>query len=151
MGPGRNPQYTRAHSGGEAVGCLQNHVDQHFTHGCGASSCQIHAQRAQTQPPEPAVELFSRATCMASFLPVAQTVLKIVEIRTKRDSVNPELQPRAVVEYLDRLDGVCVAKTMTYEEKSQRRAAESCSLRGLKEALSIPSEGALLQRPQILQ
>ena len=86
---------------------------------------------------------------MASFLPAAQTVLKIVEIRTKRDSVNPELH--AVVEYLDRLDGVCVAKTMTYEEKSQRRAAESCSLRGLKEALSIPSEGALLQRPQILQ
>ena len=53
-----------------------------------------------------------------------------------------------MVEYLDKLKDVCVAKTMTCEEKSQRRAAE---IAGLKEALSILSESALLQRPQILQ
>ena len=37
---------------------------------------------------------------------------------------------------------------MTYEEKSQRRAAE---IAGLKEALSTLSESASLQRSQILQ
>ena len=53
-----------------------------------------------------------------------------------------------MVEYLDKLKDVCVSKTMTYEEKSQRRAAE---IAGLREALSILSESALLQRHQILQ
>ena len=43
------------------------------------------------------------------------------ELTSDRDSANPELP--AVVEYLDKHDDVCVAKTMTYEEKSQRRAA----------------------------
>ena len=55
-----------------------------------------------------------------------------------------------MVEYLDELDHVCVAKTMTYEEKSQRRAAE-LSENELKETLSILSDSALLQRRQIQQ
>ena len=55
-----------------------------------------------------------------------------------------------MVEYPDELDDVCVAKTMTYEEKSQRRAAE-LSGSELKETLSILSESALLQWRQIQQ
>ena len=68
------------------------------------------------------------------------------ELTSDRDSANAELS--AVVEYLAKLNDMCVAKAMTYEEKSQRRAAE---IAGLKEALSILSESALLQRPQTLQ
>ena len=61
-----------------------------------------------------------------------------------RDPENPELPD--VVECLDKLDEVCVAKTMTYEEESQRRAAEQ-SGNELKEALFTLSEGALLPDP----
>ena len=68
------------------------------------------------------------------------------DLTSDRDPANAELS--AVVEYLDKLKDVCVAKTMTYEEKSQRRAPE---IAGFREALSILSESALLQRPQILQ
>ena len=63
-----------------------------------------------------------------------------------RDSANAESP--AVVEYLDKLDDVCVAKTMMYEDKSQRCAAQ---IAGLKGDLLPPSEGALMQRRQIQQ
>ena len=49
------------------------------------------------------------------------------ELTSDRDPENAELPD--VVGYLDKLDDVCVAKTMTYEEKSKRRATESCRLR----------------------
>ena len=64
-----------------------------------------------------------------------------------RNSANPELPD--VVEYLDKLDEVCVAKTITYEEQSQRRAAEP-SENELEEVLFTLSEAALLQWRQIL-
>ena len=70
------------------------------------------------------------------------------ELTSDKDHVNAELS--AVVEYLDELDDVCVAKTRTYEEKSQRRAAE-LSENELKETLSILSESSLLRRRQIQQ
>ena len=60
--------------------------------------------------------------------------------------MNAELS--AMVEYLAKLDDMCVAKVMTYDEKSQRRAAD---VAGLKEALSILSESTLLQWTQTLQ
>ena len=56
-----------------------------------------------------------------------------------RDSGSAELS--AVVEYLAKLNDMCIAKVVTYGEKSQRRAAE---IAGLKKALSILSESALL-------
>ena len=59
------------------------------------------------------------------------------------DPVNAELS--VVVEYLDKFNDMCVAKVMPGEEKSQRRAAEPCSPREFKEALSILSESALFQ------
>ena len=68
------------------------------------------------------------------------------ELTSDRNPANAELS--AVVGYLDKFKDVFVAKTMTYEEKPQRRAAEIVRLR---EALSILSESALLQRSQILQ
>ena len=70
----------------------------------------------------------------------------VCELTSDTDSANAELS--AVVEYLDMLKDVCVAKTMTCEEKSQRRAAQ---IAGFREALFILSESVLLQRPQILQ
>ena len=68
------------------------------------------------------------------------------ELTSDRDSANAELS--AVVEYLVKLNDMCIAEAMMYEEKSQRRAAE---IAGLKEALSILSESALLQWPQTVQ
>ena len=44
------------------------------------------------------------------------------ELTSDRDTANAELP--AVAEYLDKLNGVCVAKTMTYEEKTHKRAGE---------------------------
>ena len=63
-----------------------------------------------------------------------------------RDSANAELS--AADEYLAELNDMCVAKAMTYEEKSQRHAVE---IAGIKEALFILSESALLQWRQPLQ
>ena len=56
-----------------------------------------------------------------------------------------------MVQYLDKFNDMCFAKVMPGEEKSQRRAAEPCSPRVLKEALSNLSESALLQWIQTLQ
>ena len=117
MGPGRNPQYTRAHSGGEAVGCSQYHV---------TSSSRMVAEPAvpsstgrEPRPSHQNQQWTVQLCNTASFPPAAQTVLKIVEIRknrvqktargtqvklinaSDRNSANPELP--AVVEYLDRL------------------------------------------------
>ena len=52
-----------------------------------------------------------------------------------------------MVQYLDKLNDMCVAKAMRCEEKSQRCAAEPAG-NELKEALSIRSESALLQQPR---
>ena len=68
------------------------------------------------------------------------------ELTSDRDPANAELS--AVAGYLDKLKDARVAKTITYEEKSQRRAAE---IAGLCEVLSTLSESALLQRRQTLQ
>ena len=70
----------------------------------------------------------------------------VCKLTSDMDPANPELS--AVVEYLDKLKDVCVAKTMTYEEKSQRRVAE---IAGVKEALFILSESVLLRWTQTLQ
>merc|ERR1712136_381107 len=67
------------------------------------------------------------------------------ELTSDRDSSNAELS--AVVQYLAKLNDMCVAKAETYEEKVRRRTAE---IAGLKEALSILSESAFLQKAQTL-
>merc|ERR1719305_702705 len=55
----------------------------------------------------------------------------------------------AVLEYRAKLDGKCVKKPETYEERKAKREAE---INGLKEALTIlESEAAFLQRPHRLR
>jgi len=64
----------------------------------------------------------------------------VSEVSTDRQGLQDELD--AVLEYLQKLEGRCVAKPESYEEKKKRREAE---LAGLKEALSIlESEAASL-------
>ena len=82
MGPGRNPQYTRAHSGGEAVGCSQCHV---------TSSSRMVAEPAvpsstgrEPRPSHQNQQWTVQLCNTASFPPAAQTVLKTVEIRKDR-------------------------------------------------------------------
>merc|ERR1712176_387848 len=66
----------------------------------------------------------------------------ISELSSDKETATTEMS--AVVEYHDRLEGRCIAKPETYEQRKQRREAE---LAGLKEALSIlESEVALTQR-----
>ena len=82
MGPGRNPQYTRAHSGGEAVGCSQYHVttSSRMVAEPAVPSSTGREPRPSHQNQQWAVQLCNTA----SFLPAAQTVQKIVEIRKNR-------------------------------------------------------------------
>ena len=82
VGPGRNPQYTCAHSGGEAVGCSQCHV---------TSSSRMVAEpavpRSTGREPRPSHQnqQWTVQLCnTASFPPAAQAVLKTVEIRKNR-------------------------------------------------------------------
>merc|ERR1712050_227661 len=64
------------------------------------------------------------------------------ELSSDRTGVNAELD--AVMDYLTRIEGECIAKAETYAARAERRAAE---IAGLKEALSIlESETALVQR-----
>jgi len=65
----------------------------------------------------------------------------VAEHSSDREGVQAELD--AVVEYLKKLDDMCIAKPDTYEERKRRREAE---LAGLKEALTIlEGEAVLLQ------
>merc|ERR1712238_229347 len=64
------------------------------------------------------------------------------ELSSDRTGVNAELD--AVMDYLSRIEGECIAKAETYAARKERRVAE---IAGLKEALSIlESETALVQR-----
>lgn len=64
------------------------------------------------------------------------------ELSSDRETVQAELD--AVLEYLKRLEGRCIAKAESYAERKKRFETE---LAGLKEALQIlESETALLQR-----
>jgi len=66
----------------------------------------------------------------------------VVEATNDRATTQAELD--AVEEYLRKLEGMCVAKPETYEERAARRAAE---IEGLKRALKILDGSAvLLQR-----
>merc|ERR1712216_889047 len=65
----------------------------------------------------------------------------ITELSSDRETSNTERG--AVMEYLDQLKERCVAKPETYESRKERRQAE---IAGLKEALSILSAEALVQR-----
>lgn len=66
----------------------------------------------------------------------------VTEHTTDRDGAQSELD--AVLEYLKKLDDMCVAKAETYSERAGRRKAE---IDGLREALSIlDSETAFVQR-----
>jgi len=68
------------------------------------------------------------------------------ELSSDRDSANAELS--AVVQYLAKLGDMCIVKAETYAEKARRRTAE---IAGLREALSILSEGAFIQTPSALR
>merc|ERR1740121_493858 len=64
------------------------------------------------------------------------------ELSSDRTGVNAELD--AVMDYLSRIEGECIAKAETYGARKERREAE---IAGLKEALTIlESETALVQR-----
>jgi len=64
------------------------------------------------------------------------------ELSSDRTGVNAELD--AVMDYLSRIEGECIAKAETYAARKERREAE---IAGLKEALTIlESETALVQR-----
>merc|ERR1719373_1038666 len=64
-----------------------------------------------------------------------------------RSSVQSELD--AILEYLGKIEGECVAKAETYAERVRRRDAE---IAGLKEALNIlESETAFVQRLSLLR
>jgi len=66
----------------------------------------------------------------------------IAELSGDRETTNTELS--AVVEYSGMLNGRCIAKPESYEERKGRREAE---VAGLKEALSIlENEAAFMQR-----
>merc|ERR1719387_2437858 len=66
----------------------------------------------------------------------------IAEDTSDRDAVQQELD--AVLEYLKKLEDMCIAKPESYEERVARREAE---LAGLREALEILSgEAVLLQK-----
>jgi hypothetical protein len=71
----------------------------------------------------------------------------ISEASSDRAGVQAELD--AVLEYLTKLDAMCIAKPDTYAERKSRREAE---LAGLKEALKIlEGEAVLLQRTSSLR
>jgi hypothetical protein len=66
----------------------------------------------------------------------------IAQATSDRSGVQAELD--AVLEYLKKLDDICIAKPDTYAERKRRREAE---LAGLKEALQIlEGQAVLLQR-----
>merc|ERR1719356_2178234 len=66
----------------------------------------------------------------------------VVELTSDRAATQEELD--ATLEYLAKLQDMCVAQPETYAERSERRAAE---IAGLKQALSIlDGEAVLLQR-----
>merc|ERR1719174_2892881 len=66
----------------------------------------------------------------------------VAENTSDRDAVQEELD--AVLEYLKKLEDMCIAKPEPYEERVRRREAE---LAGLREALEILSgEAVLLQK-----
>jgi len=65
----------------------------------------------------------------------------IAELTADKDNLSTELA--AVLEYYEKIKDRCIAKAETYEERKRRRDAE---IAGLKEALSVLSGEALLQR-----
>lgn len=72
---------------------------------------------------------------------VAGLEKSVAELTSDREGVQAELA--AVVEYLGKLDKMCVAKPETYNERKSRREAE---IEGLKQALQIlEGEAVLLQ------
>merc|ERR1719160_414532 len=67
---------------------------------------------------------------------------EVAELTSDKEGVQTELA--AVVEYLGKLDKMCVAKPETYNERKSRREAE---IEGLKQALQIlEGEAVLLQQ-----
>jgi len=72
------------------------------------------------------------------------TSLDKAVVEAQADLADYQKELNAILEYLKKLEEVCVAKPETYAERKERREAE---IAGLKDALSIlESETALLQR-----
>jgi len=71
----------------------------------------------------------------------------VSEAKSDRSTTQEELD--SIIQYLGKLDQICIAKPETYGERTARREAE---IAGLKEAMSILSgEAVLLQGRSILR
>merc|ERR1719440_2291754 len=71
----------------------------------------------------------------------------IAEAKADRRTAQEELD--AILQYLGKLDDICIAKAESYSERKERREAE---IAGLKEALNILNgEAVLLQRQASLR
>jgi hypothetical protein len=71
----------------------------------------------------------------------------VSEHKSDRDGAQTELD--AVLDYLERLDAMCIAKPESYADRAARREAE---ITGLKNALAIlDSETALLQKSSTMR
>ena len=82
MGPGRYPQYTRAHYGGEGVGSSKHHTSPIFPtppRMVAEQQWSVPRARSPRASHQQSGGQSSRATC-CPFLPVVQTIHKIVEI-----------------------------------------------------------------------
>merc|ERR1719277_2108290 len=66
---------------------------------------------------------------------------EVAELGSDHETTSTE--HAAVLEYIERLNGRCIAKPETYETRKQRREAE---IAGLKEALTVLEQTAFVQR-----
>merc|ERR1719191_484661 len=71
----------------------------------------------------------------------------VAEAKSDRGTTQEELD--SIMQYLGKLDDICIAKAEPYSERKRRRTEE---IAGLKEALSILNgEAVLLQREGVLR
>jgi len=137
--------HTNAAGAGTGIIGLLEVVESDFTKGlAGAISTEDAAEAAyQQQTQLNKIEKASKDKDVEYKTRESTSLDKTVaELSSDRTGVQAELD--AVLEYLSKLQGRCIAKAETYSERKARREAE---MAGLKEALQIlESETALVQQ-----